>query len=134
MNLPSSIVFFIIASTALATLPVGAQTTGGDQTPHPAATPSKADVAPLQKKATEAQALIQDNKTDRDQLIRAIKINEVPLAKEVLLKSGFTTEDLENVKITLRTGGGKGDHEIEISVSSDSKEITIQRSLPYFAK
>ena len=29
------------------------------------------------------------------------------LAKQVLLKNGFTSEDLENAKITLRTGGGK---------------------------
>ena len=134
MNLRRNIVSCIVASMALVAIPVGAQTTGGDQTAHPVTTPSKADVAPLQKKATEAQALIQDNKSDREQLIRAIKINEVPLAKEVLLKNGFTTEDLENAKITLRTGGGKGEDEIEISVSSDSKEITIQRSLPYFTK
>jgi hypothetical protein len=113
---------------------VGAQTTRGEQTPRPVTTPSNADNAPLQKKATEAQALIQANKSDREQLIKAVKINEVSIAKEILLKSGFTTEDLENVKITLRTGGGKGDDEIEISASSDPKEITIQRSLPYFTK
>jgi len=134
MNLRCSIAVCVVASTALVALPVGAQTTGGDQTPHPAATSSKPDVSPLQKKATEAQALIQNNKGDREQLIRAIKINEVPLAKDVLLKNGFTTADLENAKISLRTGGGKGEDEIEISVSSDSKEITIQRSLPYFTK
>jgi hypothetical protein len=97
-------------------------------------TPSKADAAALQKKAAEAQALIQANKSDRDRLVRAVKINEVSLAKEVLLKNGFTTEDLENAKITLRTGGGKGEDELEISATSDPKEITIQRTLPYFTK
>ena len=66
----------------------------------------------------------------------AVKTNEVALAKEVLLRNGFTAEDLENAKITLRTGGGKeGEDEIEISATCcDPKEITIQRSLEYFTK
>jgi hypothetical protein len=66
----------------------------------------------------------------------AIKTNEVPLAKQVLLRNGFTAEDLENTKITLRTGGGKkSEGEFEISATCcDPKEITIQRSLDYFTK
>ena len=102
----------------------------------PIATPLTVDAALLQKKATEAQARIHANKNDRDQLMRAIKTNEVPLAKEVLLRNGFTAEDLKNAKITLRTGGGKGaENEIEISVTCcDPKEIMIQRSLDYFTK
>ena len=94
------------------------------------------DAARLQKKATEAQARIQANKDDRDKLLRAVKINEVPLAEEVLLRNGFTAKDLENAKITLRTGGGKrGENEIAISASCcDPKEIIIQRSLEYFTK
>ena len=64
----------------------------------------------------------------------AVKSNEVPLAKQVLLRNGFTAEDLENAKITVRTSGGKK-HEIEISANCcDPKEITIQRSLDYFPK
>ena len=94
------------------------------------------DAALLQKKASEAQARIHVNQEDRDQLMTAIKVNEVPLARKVLLKNGFTAEDLENAKITLRTGGGKrGEDEIEISASCcDPKEIIIQRSLDYFTK
>jgi hypothetical protein len=113
-----------------------AQVTTGEQNAHSADTPSRADAASLQKKAAQAQARIQTNKNDRDQLMSAIKINEVPVAKEVLLRNGFTAEDLENAKITLRTGGGKGGgDEIEISASCcDPKEITIQRSLDYFTK
>src|SRR5262249_57826487 len=81
-------------------------------------TPRTVDTGSLQKKASEAQARIRASKDDRDALMRAIKINEVPLAKEVLLRNGFTAQDLENAKITLRTGGGKkGEHEIEISSS-----------------
>jgi hypothetical protein len=94
------------------------------------------DAVSLQKKAAEAQARIHANKGDRDQLMRAVKTNEVTLAKEVLLRNGFTAEDLENAKIILRTGGGKrGEDEIEISATCcDPKEITIQRSLDYFTK
>jgi hypothetical protein len=66
----------------------------------------------------------------------AVKTNEVALAKQVLLRNGFTAEDLENAKVILRTGGGKkGEDEIEISASCcDPKEVIIQRSLEYFTK
>ena len=122
------------ALTVLATS--WAQAPSGGQTPGVIATPAKADAAALQKKATQAQARINANNNDHDQLIRAIKVNEVALAKEVLLRNGFTAEDLENTKIILRTGGGKGaENEIEISASCcDPKEITIQRCLPYSVK
>jgi hypothetical protein len=111
-----------------------AQVTRGEPTPHSAATSSSADAASLQKKATQAQARIRANENDLGQLKRAIKLNEASLAKQVLLRNGFTAEDLENAKITLRTGGGKGP-EIEISATCcDPKEITIQRSLDYFTK
>ena len=95
-----------------------------------------ADAAALQKKAIQAQARIHANKDDRDQLMIAVKTNEVAVAKQVLLRNGFTAEDLENAKITLRTGGGKGgEDELEISATCcDPKEITIQRSLEYFTK
>ncbi len=138
MNLLRSIILSILASLVVLAVPVTAraQVTSGEQNAHFADTPSRADAASLQKKATEAQARIQANKDDRDQLMRAIKINEVPLAKQVLLRNGFTAEDLENAKITLRTGGGKrGESEIEISATCcDPKEITIQRALDYFTK
>jgi hypothetical protein len=138
MDLVRSFILFIVVSlsvvTALAT--ATAQVTSREQNPHFAETPSNAEAASLQKKAAEAQARIHLNKDDRDQLMRAVKTNEVPLAKQVLLRNGFTAEDLENAKINLRTGGGKsGEDEIEISATCcDPKEITIQRSLEYFTK
>ena len=138
MNL-SSIALAFVASLVLLAVPVtaGAQVNSGEQNPHSADASSTADAAAsLQKKATEAQARIHANKDDRDQLMRAVKTNEVSLAKQVLLRNGFTAEDLENAKITLRTGGGKGGgDEIEVSATCcDPKEITIQRSLEYFTK
>jgi hypothetical protein len=138
MNLLHRVVISIVASLGLVALPTTAraQVTSAEQTPHLADTPSRGDAASLQKKATQAQARIHANKDDRDQLMIAVKTNEVALAKQVLLRNGFTAEDLENAKITLRTGGGKGgEDEIEISVTCcDPKEITIQRSLDYFTK
>ena len=117
-----------------ATMP--AQATSGEKNGSIADAPVRADAKALQKKATEAQLRIHSNKDDRDQLMRAVKTNEVPLAKEVLLRNGFTAADLEDAKISLRTGGGKGsEYEIEISATCcDPKEITIQRSLDYFTK
>jgi hypothetical protein len=109
----------------------------GEKKPSPAAdAPSSADAASLQKKANEAQARIRGNEDDCNQLKRAVKINEVPLAKEILLRNGFTPKDLENAKISLRTGGGKGGEDtIEISViCCDPKEITIRRTLETFTK
>jgi len=138
MNLLRGIIFSILASLGLLAVPAKApaQVAGGEQNPQFASAPSKAEAASLQKKASQAQARIHANKDDRGQLMRAVKTNEVALAKQVLLRNGFTAEDLENAKITLRTGGGKGGKdEIEISATCcDPKEITIQRSLEYFTK
>ena len=47
------------------------------------AQPSSGDDTALQKKAIEAQAHIKTNKDDHDQLMIAVKTNEVPLAKQV---------------------------------------------------
>ena len=120
---------------ALATM-IPAQVTSGEKNSPVTDAPSTNDAAALQKKANEAQARIHRNKDDRDQLKRAVKLNEVGSAKEVLLRNGFTKEDLENAKITLRTGGGRGgEDELEISATCcDPREITIQRSLEYFTK
>ena len=138
MNLLRSIILSILASLGLLAVPATApaQVTSGEQNPHFAYTPSRADAASLQKKATQAQARIHANKDDRDELMRAVKTNEVASAKQVLLRNGFTAEDLENAKITLLTGGGKGGKdEIEISATCcDPKEIKIQRSLENFTK
>ena len=120
----ASLCFLVASSTAQA------------QAPGPDHTPSGEDAASLQKKAGEVQARIRANQDDRDQLRRAVKLTDVPSAKEVLLRNGFTVKDLENAKINLRTGGGKGGEDtIEISVACcDPKEITIQRTLDYFTK
>jgi hypothetical protein len=138
MHLLRSIILSILASLGLLGVPLTgrAQVPSGEQEPHFADRPSKADAASLQKKAAQAQARIGASKDDRDQLMRAIKLNEVTLAKQVLLRNGFTAEDLQDAKITLRTGGGKGgEDEIEISATCcDPKEVTIRRSLEYFTK
>ena len=138
MNLVSSFILSVTASLILLMVPftVSAQGTSGEQDGRSADTPRTAEAASLQKKASEAQSRIRANKDDRSDLMRAIKTNEVPLAKQVLLRNGFTAEDLENAKITLGTGGGRdSEDEIEISASCcDPKEITIQRSLEYFTK
>lgn len=128
------IIQFILALLCLLAVPTTApaQVTGGKEPD----TSSRDDAASLQKKANEAQARIRENQGDSDQLKRAVKTNEVLLAKEVLLRNGFTAKDLENAKISLRTGGGKGGEDtITISVTCcDPKEITIQRTLENFTK
>jgi len=138
MNLLRGTTVSIVAILGLLAVPAAAhaQMTSGEKNSPVADAASRDDAAALQKRATEAQARIHANKDDRDQLMIAVKTNEVPSAKQVLLRNGFTAEDLENAKITLRTGGGKGgEDEIEISASCcDPKEITIQRSLEYFTK
>ena len=125
MNLLRGPTLLIVTSFVFMAVPVSAR-----------AQASSADAESLRKKASEVQARIHASKDDRDQLMIAVKTNEVPLAKEVLLRNGFTAEDLENVKIILRTGGGNGGEDgIEISATCcDPKEIVIQRTLPYFTK
>ena len=136
--LRTGILPFILAPLGFLAIPatMSAQVINGKKDSSVADAPSRDAAAALQKKANEAQARIHGNKDDRDQLKRAVKLNEVGLAKEVLLRNGFTAEDLENAKIILRSGGGKGGaDELEISASCcDPKEITIQRSLDNFTK
>ena len=123
----------ILASLCLLAFPA----TAPAQVTSPAAdAPSRDDAASLQKKANEAQARIRGNEGDSDELKRAVKTNEVALAKQILLRNGFTAKDLEDAKISLRTGGGKGGEDsIDISVTCcDPKEITIQRTLENFTK
>ena len=135
--LRSIMISIVVSLGLLAALTMSrAQAAGGEQNPRFDDTPSKADAESLQTKAAQAQARIRANKEDRDQLMIAVKTNEVALAKQVLLKNGFAAEDLENAKITLRTGGGKGgEDEIEISATCcDPKEITIRRTLENFTK
>ena len=83
MNLLRSIMLSIVASLGLLAAPATAraQVTSGEQNAHFADTPSRADAASLQKKATQAQARIQANKDDRDQLMRAVKTNEVAVGQ-----------------------------------------------------
>ena len=132
------ILAFILSTLGFLAVPatISAQVTSGKQNSQFTDVRSRDDAAALQQKAKEAQARIHGNQDDRNQLKRAVKLNEVGSAEEVLLRNGFTSADLENAKITLRTGGGKGgEDEIEISViCCDPKEITIQRSLDYFTK
>ena len=129
---------FILASLCLLAFSTTApaQVTGEKGHSEPDDASSRAEAAALQKKANEAQARIRGNEDDSGQLKRAVKINEVALAKEVLLRNGFTAKDLENVKISLRTGGGKGGEDtIEIAVACcDPTEIIIQRTLENFTK
>ena len=139
MNLLNTCVLpCILAALGVLAIPgtMPAQVTSGEKNSPVADATSRGDEAALQKKANEAQSRIHGNKDDRDQLKRAVKLNEVGLAKEVLLRNGFTAKDLENARVTLRTGGGKGgEDELEISATCcDPKEITIRRSLEYFTK
>jgi hypothetical protein len=128
----------ILASLFLLAFPAAAwaQVASGTKPSQADDTSSATDAASLQKKASEAQARIRDNQDDSNLLKRAVKLNEVALAKEVLLRNGFTVKDLEDAKISLFTGGGKGGEDtIEISATCcDPKEITIRRSLEYFTK
>ena len=67
MNLLHGIALSVGASVAIMVVPVTSM-----------AQPTNAEAASLQKKASEAQARIHANKNDRDQLMVAVKINEVP--------------------------------------------------------
>jgi len=126
----SSLCLLAVSTTA------PAQVTSGEKQSNAAGAPLNDEAAALQKKANEAQTRIRGNEGDSNQLKRAVKLTDVASAREVLLRNGFTAKDLENTKISLRTGGGKGGEDtIEISVTCcDPKEITIQRTLDYFTK
>jgi hypothetical protein len=130
--------FVIVALVSLLAFSTTTLTQGnGDKGSSPAAVaPPTPDGAALEKTANEAQARIRANQDDSDRLKRAIKLNELALAKEILLRNGFTAKDLETAKVSLRTGGGKGGEDtIEISViCCDPTEIIIRRTLENFTK
>jgi len=138
MQLPRSTIFSVTAAfSALAAFStLRAQVASAEQNAPFAGRSSEADAAVLQKKAAQAEARIRANEDDRGALMRAVKTNEVTLAKEVLLRNGFTAKDLEGAEIILRTGGGKGgENEIEISATCcEPREIIIQRTLENFTK
>lgn len=128
----------ILASLCFLAVPTKAPAqaaSGKEQSPAGDA-PLRDEAASLQKKAQEAQARIRGNEDDSNQLKKAVKLTDVPSAKEILLRNGFTAKDLENATISLRTGGGRGGEDtIEISVTCcDPKVITIQRTLENFTK
>ena len=129
---------FVLGSLCLLAISTitSAQVSGEKQPGQTDGTSTRADAESFQKKAREAQARIRENEADEGQLVRAVKINEVALAKEVLLKNGFTGADLENAKIILLSGGGKaGEGRITISATCcNPKEITIQRTLEHLTK
>ena len=128
---------FLASLCLLALSPTASAQGSGDKGVSPsAAAPSNVEAEALQKIAGEVQARIRANENDSDQLKRAIKLNEVSLAREILLRNGFTAKDLENAQVSLRTGGGKGGEDsIEISAACcDPKEITIRRTLENFTK
>ena len=116
--------------------PTPSQARSGEENSQAGDSSSRVDARSLQKKADEVQARICENQRESDELKRAIKINEVGLAKQILLRNGFTAQDLENAKISLRTGGGAGgEDKIKISATCcDPKEIVIQRTLANFTK
>ena len=128
-------IFASLCSLALSTT-APAQGRDGETHGHAHDRPSRAEAASLQKKANESEARIRGNQDETDQLKSAVKLNEVALVKQILLRNGFTAKDLENAKITLLTGGGRGgEDKIKISATCcDPKEITIQRTLENFTK
>src|SRR5438067_2192812 len=102
MNLLSRLIIpSILASLCLVAVSTTApaQMTNGEKPTPVDDAAARADAASLEKKAKEAQARIRGNQDESDQLKRAVKLNEVALAKEVLLRNGFTAKDLENAKI-----------------------------------
>jgi hypothetical protein len=136
MNLLFGSIILVLLGLPVTLTTARAQVPDEKQSSQTPGAPSKAEAASLQKKASEAQARIRANQDDSDQLKKAVKINEVALAKEILVRNGFDAKDLENAKVSLRTGGGKGGEDtIEISATCcDPKEITIRRTLENFTK
>jgi hypothetical protein len=128
--------FIVLGCFVVVVASAPAQVTGEKKSEHAADLSSSGEAASLQKKASDVQARIRANEDETNLLRRAVKLNEVGLAREVLLRNGFTAKDLENTKTILRTGGGKGGEDtIEISVTCcDPREITIQRTLEHFTK
>jgi hypothetical protein len=88
------------------------------------------NVAQLQAAADMSSAKIQASSSDKQSLVRAVRTKNTDAASTLLLKNGFTAQQLQGAKIELidHTGGGSGPAEkikITITVKCCPPNITI---------
>jgi hypothetical protein len=94
------------------------------------ATVAAPNVAQLQAAADKSSAKIQASSSDKQSLVRAVRTKNTDAASTLLLKNGFTAQQLQGAKIELidHTGGGSGPAEkikITITVKCCPPNITI---------
>jgi len=94
------------------------------------ATMAAPNVAQLQATANRSSASIQASSTDKQALVKAVRTKNTDAASTLLLKNGFTAQQLQGAKIELidHTGGGSGPAEkikITITVKCCPPNITI---------
>jgi hypothetical protein len=98
-----------------ATRPVGTPTPGRSDA---LALPSGIQLKALQKSAASAQAHISANPSDRIALARALKVNDTAKVKALLIKAGFTLEQVTASKLTVHeiAGGGTPSERTKITI------------------
>ena len=83
------------------------------------ATVAAPNVAQLQATANRSSASIQASSTDKQALVKAVRTKNTDAASALLLKNGFTAQQLQGVKIVLtdNTGGGGTTDKIKITIT-----------------
>jgi hypothetical protein len=88
---------------------------------------SEISVIRLQPTADKAKARIQASATEKKALLDAVRSKNTDQAKAVLLKNGFTAEQVKDAKIVLHDNtGGRGPAEkIKVEISPDCCPLTL---------
>lgn len=83
------------------------------------ATMAAPNMAQLQATANRSSASIQASSTDKQALIKAVRMKNTDAASALLLKNGFTAQQLQGAQIVLtdNTGGGGAADKIKITIT-----------------
>jgi len=129
--------FGLLAVLAIAGGAINAQTSGRQATAAPAtagmAAAPKLQTAEVQATADKAKAKIGSSSSERKALLSAVQAKSEDQAKSVLLRNGFTAQQLEGAKIVLNDKtGGKGTAEaIIIRIDADCCPLRITITISF---
>ena len=87
----------------------------------------KADAVQLQTSAGQATGRIQASTADKKELVDSVRSKNQDTIKAVLLRNGFTAEQVKDAKIVLNdhTGGKGGTERIKVTIKGSCCPMTI---------
>jgi len=125
----------IVATLALLTMmAAGGNSAWAQSTAKQRSAPvAKADAVQLQTSAGQATGRIQASTADKKALVDSVRSKNQDTVKAVLLRNGFTAEQVKDAKIVLNdhTGGKGGAEGIIITIKGSCCPMTITITLSF---